>query len=214
MTERAHPFLDRLRSNRSDASGTTLAHVHPRLRWKQQEIGQALGVDDPTELGAALEDIATLLARCLLHLRNQLASRREVGTWQARKLRATHGPAKRGRPSGAADFAARQLGLGLATLWCEHTGRRPTRTYSPVLGLEKGAYRRFVQLIVDTLPGTVLRKQNGRWLDIDYIVRQSAVDFDQARRSREEYQRRGLIDEIPWLKAGTRSARAEAPPSN
>ena len=94
MTERAHPFLDRLRSNRSDASGTTLAHVHPRLRWKQQEIGQALGVDDPTELGAALEDIATLLARCLLHLRNQLASRREVGTWQARKLRATHGPAK------------------------------------------------------------------------------------------------------------------------
>ena len=206
IAERTHPFLYRMRINRSDASCTTLADVHPRLRRKQQEIGQALGVDDPTELGAALEDIATLLARCLLHLRNQLASRREVRTWQARKLRATHGPAKRGRPPGAADFAARQLGLGLATLWCEHTGRRPTRTYSPVLGL----YRRFVQLIVDTLPGTVLRKQNGRWLDIDYIVRQSAADFDKARRSREEYRRRGLIDEIPWLKAGTRSA----PPSN
>jgi len=192
----------------------TTNSVHPRLRARERQVGVLLGLDDPTELGIVLEDIGTLLARCVLHLKNQLATRREVRSWQARKLRATRGSATRGRPPGAADFAARQLGLGLGMLWYEHTGRRPTRTYSDFLGLEKGDYRAFVKLIVDSLPLRVVRKKNGRLRDIDYIVRQSTADFDKALRSREEYQRRGLIDEIPWLKAGTRSAPAAAAPSN
>lgn len=163
-----------------------------------------MGIDDPTELAAVLEDLATLLARCALHLKHQLVTRRDVHSSQGRKLRAIRGAGRRGRPAGAVDFAARQLGLGLALIWWQQTGRRPTRTYSSILGLEKGAYRAFVQLVIDALPRRVLRKHNGRWLDIEYIVRKSATDLADAQSSSDEFRQRGLLDERPWLDAGSR----------
>ena len=161
-----------------------------------------------------LEDLATLLTRCALHLKHQLVTRHDVHSWQLRKLRAIRGAGRRGRPAGTADFAARQLGLGLALVWWEQTGRRPTRTYSSILGIEKGAYRGFVQLIVDALPRRVLRKHNGRWLDIDYLVRTSIADCTEARGSSEESRRRGLLDERHWLGAEIRTTAAAPPATN
>lgn len=213
LAGRSQRLLNRMQSRRSSAFEPR-SQVPSRLRRRQHDIGQALGVDDPTELAAALEDLATLLTRCALHLKHQLVTRREVQSWQSRKLRALRGAGRRGRPPGAADFAARQFGLGLALVWWEQTGRRPTRTYSPVLGVERGAYRGFVQLIVDALPRQVLRKHNGRWLDIDYLVRASVTDVAEARSSSEEYRRRGVLDEKPWLSAGTPRSGAAPSASN
>ncbi len=161
-----------------------------------------------------LDDLATLLTRCALHLKHQLVTRREIHSWQGRKLRAIRGAGRRGRPAGAVDFAARQLGLGLALIWWQQTGRRPTRTYSSILGLEKGAYRAFVQLVIDALPRRVLRKHNGRWLDIDYLVRTSATDCAEALGSSEESRRRGLLEERSWLNTGTRTTAAATPATN
>lgn len=115
---------------------------------------------------------------------------------------------------GATNFAARQLGLGLAFLWSEQTGRRPGRTHDAIQGVEGGDYYAFVVLVLGALPRRVLRKGKGQITAPDYVVRTSIKDFIEARNAPEDYRRRGLIEEGPWLRPVADQAVDDVPMSH
>ena len=81
-------------------------------------------------------------------------------------------------------------------IWFEYTGRPPSR-YEPKA--ERGGYVRFVELLVDAAPPRLRRSADGRRPAIDYLVRTSVLLFRAAQLSKEEYRRRGLLDEREWL---------------
>lgn len=174
--------------------------IHPRLERRGAALAQLLKLGDPEELSAALRDIQTLLARCgyhvdfarddrVLHINKRRGSRLIVGT-----------PARRGRPPGTANWANRQLGLGLATIWFEQMGKKPTRrvdSYGD--GTEHGPYREFVALVIAALPKRLLATRKGHVPEVDHLVRVSIDEFKAARGSSDEARRRGLIEEPRWL---------------
>jgi len=172
------------------------ATLHPRLLARQEQLGRALGVDDPTELVAALGAIQTLLQRCGYHLAFARAER-EHPLPRRRGSGAESGP--QGRPPGSANWASRQLGLGLATLWFEQRGSQPTRRFDAYgSGRPHGPYRDFVAMIWALLPALARQQRKGHVPDVDHFVRLSIDAFRKAQASGAESQRRGLLPESTW----------------
>jgi hypothetical protein len=209
-TEHSTPTESRrIHADRDYAPSTPPAlmtsRIHPRLVSIREELSVLLRLDDPTEIDAVLADLQTLVYRCLLHVRLATVHRKEIRGRGVRgkRARTTAAAPRKGRRRGAANFAARQLGLGLAFIWSEQTGRRPARVYDGALEIGRGDYRAFVQLVVDALPERLVRKHNGRLLEVDYMVRVSTRDFDAARMAPEDYRRRGLIEEGPWMRGAS-----------
>lgn len=186
--------------------------VHPRLRAIASKLGTHLHLTDEVELHAALEDIQILLRRCGYHLdlaraeRGWSLTKRRGGR---RVHRAPGPPARRGRRPGSANWASRQLGLGLAMIWFEQTGRPPTRRFDGYGEQgEHGPYHAFVLTVVDILPKTLRATRKGHTPAVDHLVRTSITEFNAARASPDEARRRGLLDARLWL--GARDA-AEHP---
>ena len=180
--------------------------IHPRLQRRRSEIGKALKIDDPTELSAALEDIQILLDRCGYHLRFQHfeAKLRSTSGISRAPLPAS-GTKRRGRPKGSANWAERQLALGLADIWRAHSGRRPTRHHDGTLGRDGGPFHAFVELIRRMLPVPLQRTRKSHAPSVDYLVRVGIEELKQATRSSDEARRRGLIEEHRWLRSGVQS---------
>ncbi len=179
----------------------TTSPPHPRLRRRSATLGALLGVDDPTELGAALDDLQTLLYRCGYHL--DLARVKRTHTQLARRGAGTVEPKlaarRRGRPAGSANWAQRQLALGLATIWADHAGRAPTRRRDAYgTGDEHGPFRDFVICVLSALPKCLLATRKGHVPKVDYVVRVGIEAFKVARQSDDEAQRRGLLDASTW----------------
>jgi hypothetical protein len=176
--------------------------IHPRLLRIAPQIATLLRVDDRTEIEAALVDLQTLFVRCGYHL----GLRRSARQWKQQDAALARrgsliGRSKRGRgrPVGAANWAAGQLGLGLATIWSEHGGRKPTRRFDAIGGSgECGPYWDFVALILSVLPARSQIKRKGQCPKVDHLVRASIDEFKAAREAPEEYRRRGLLDEHRW----------------
>jgi len=59
---------------------------------------------------------------------------------------------KRGRPANTGSLAFRQFALGLATIWRDHRGVAPTRSYNVSTRREFGPFRDFVDLIAGLIP--------------------------------------------------------------
>jgi len=174
--------------------------IHPRLRRHRDAIAQHLGLSDPAELDAALDDIATLLHRCGYHLRYSLAERAAHLARKRRSRSTCRSTAQRkGRKAGSANWAARQLGLGLATIWFEQCGAAPTRRIDAYgSGKPHGPYRDFVATIWALLPERARPQRKGHVPDVDHFVRVSIEAFNDARASADESQRRGLLPEATW----------------
>ena len=106
-------------------------------------------------------------------------------------------------PAGAQNFAARQLGLGLAVIWFEQTGRPPSRYESdlrnrrPLVHGVRGSHRRYGASAVpqDQSLANARRRVPG--------PHQHAGTFGPRMAAPEEYRRRGLIDEQLWLDSMT-----------
>jgi hypothetical protein len=149
---------------------------------------------DSAERRAILFDVQTLRARCKAHWNLASDDRALRDERDFRRDRAKRFPIRKpGRPRGAANFAARQFGLGLAMIWWENTGRPPSRYEG------HGTYAEFVDLIASAVPRRVRRNPGAELPSIEYLVRESVRDFRLARASNEEYRRRGLLDERTWL---------------
>ena len=176
--------------------------VHPRLLARRETLGQLLGLDDPTELAAALDDINTLLHRCGYHI---AFAHDERSRHVQRKRGSRAVPPTRARPGrrrGSANWASRQLGLGLATIWFELTGKPPARRFDAIGDLgEHGPYRAFVACVLDTVPRRLRATRKGHVPEVDYLVRASIDEFKEAQASPDEARRRGLLDEGRWLAA-------------
>lgn len=148
-------------------------------------------------MSAALEDIQTLLVRCGYHLRQQ-------HFYQPLKRKRRSRPAgsgtlpRRGRPKGAANWAGRQLALGLAEIWRTHTGRTPTRRIYWSNGLGYGPYHDFVKMIHALLPHRLQRTWMGQVVSVDYLVRIGIDEFKDATESTSEARQRGLLEEHRW----------------
>jgi hypothetical protein len=171
-----------------------------------RRLAHLLGNKDPDEIKAAFAEIAVLLARIGYHWRGALARKAQRNQRVVRRSRSSMQPAmKRGRPRGAQNFAARQLGLGLAVIWSEHTGRPPSR-YEPGLESRRPSYMEFVAAIAAAVP-LLFRKSTASELpSVEYLVRTSSRDFQAALAAPDEYRRRGLIDEHLWLDRDVRNA--------
>ena len=175
-------------------------------------LARLLGNDDPEELRAAAEEIETLLALVGCHWRSALHGRAELNRRVVRTSQALQQPAKqRGRPIGAQNFATRQLGLGLAVIWNEQTGRRPSR-YEPKPGSRRSSYVEFVATVVAAVALPFRRSSAAAVPGVEYLVRTSILDYRAARAAPEEYRRRGLIDERLWLHADDGKAHPGAEP--
>lgn len=176
---------------------------HPRLQHHREAIAQHLGVSDSTEIDAALADIATLLYRCGYHVRYSLAER-AARIARKRRSRSARGSTaqRRGRKPGSANWAARQLGLGLATIWFEQRRTAPTRRVDAYgTGKPHGPYRDFVATIWTLLPERARPRRKGHVPDVDHFVRMSIDAFHEAQASADESQRRGLLPEATWAGA-------------
>jgi hypothetical protein len=175
--------------------------IHPRLRRIAPQIATMLRLDEPTEIEAALYDLQMLFVRCGYHLGLRRSARRwkkQDAALARRGSRIRHSKRGRGRPVGA-NWAASQLGLGLATIWSEHGGRKPTRRFDAIGGSgECGPYWDFVALILSVLPARLQIKRKGQVPKVDHLVRASIDEFKAAREAPEEYRRRGLLDEQRW----------------
>jgi hypothetical protein len=186
-------------------AGEQCIKVHPRLWRLRRAIRRQLGLRDVREILAVLDELRTLLVRCGYHVRWKHAQR----AWKRQRSalpfnRFTNGgpnPA-RGRPRGSEDLALRQLGLGLAQLWLDLTGRQPGRRYSWATKREYGPYREFVQRVVDLPPRSLRVRRKGAVPSVDFLVRASIDELRAAQNAPEEYRRRGLIDEGRWLSGG------------
>lgn len=162
-------------------------------------VTRSLGVDDPVEIMAVLQEIETLLVRVGYHWRSALARRARMNRRSERRSRALQPtPKKRGRPANAQNFAARQLGLGLALIWNEQTRRPPSR-YEPTSKVPRRSYMAFVAAIAGTVPMLFRKTIPSVPPDVEYLVRTSIRDYRAAMAAPEEYRRRGLIDEQLWL---------------
>ena len=175
-----------------------MAHttLHPRLLARRETLGQLLGLDDPTELAAALDDINTLLHRCGYHV--AFAHDERLRHLHRRRGSSAVGGARarRGRPRGSANWASRQLGLGLATIWFELTGKAPTRRFDAIGDIgEHGPYRAFVACVLGMLPRRLRATRKGHVPEVDYLVRVSIDEFKSAQASSDEARQRGLLDE-------------------
>ncbi len=175
--------------------------IHPRLLGLKQQIAKLLRLDDPTEVLAALEDLQLLVDRCGYHFRGAFIAQMRKQERAKHRVSAGLTPARRrGRPKGSANIAARQFGLGLAQIWQEHGGQRPTRRVHWGSGRHYGPYRDFVELIVTGLADAPWLRRNGELHEVDYLLRDSVAEFKAAQQAPEEYRRRGLIDEHRWLR--------------
>ena len=183
------------------SSATALAARDPRLEQlgANERFLELMQTDDSTERAAVLEDLKTLVDRCGYHQDSANEQRAMINRRAVRNSRAAHGQARRcGRPRGARNFAGRQFGLGLATIWSELTGCPPSR-YEPGRDSARGCYVEFVELVAEAVPAPARRKSSSTEAGTDYLVRTSIMDFRAARNAPEEYRRRGLIDEGLWL---------------
>lgn len=172
--------------------------VHPRLLARRDALGSSLGVDDPTELAAALDDIQTLLYRCGYHV----AFAHDQRLQHLCRRRGSRAPVRphRGRPRSSANWVSRQLGLGLATIWFELTGKAPARRFDGIGDRgEHGPYRAFVACVLDAVPRRLRATRKGHVPEVDYLVRASIDEFKEARSSPDETRQRGLLDESRWL---------------
>ena len=153
---------------------------------------------DATELRSLLEEVDALNFRCSLHHRSALQRKAWRNRRVPRRRRAVEAAGRKaGRPPGAANFAARQYGLGLAMIWFQYTGRPPSRYASKAL---HGGYPGFVEWLVAMAPPRLRRAAGGEVPSVDYLVRTSIALFRLALRAPEEYRRRGLLDEQEWLR--------------
>lgn len=170
-----------------------------RQQRLRRTLAETFGLDEAVEIDAVLDDVLTLLWRCGSHQRLQ-ARQRTVR--QPPMLGNPVGPAsvavRRGRTKGAVNFAARQLGLGLAVIWAEQTGRRPTRGVGTEAGRVQGAYFRFVKAVLAVIPRRLLTKRKGQVPGLDAFIRQSIADYQACLTHPEENRRRGLIDDSLW----------------
>jgi hypothetical protein len=167
------------------------------------KIARTLGADDPAEIDALAQEIETALARAGYHWRSSLAKRARRNRRTGRRVGATPtGTRISGRPSGAQNFAARQLGLELAVIWFERTGRPPTR-YESNLRSHETSFTEFVAAIAGMMPLMFRKASPSPMLGVEYLVRTSIADFRAAKAAPEEYRRRGLIDEQLWLGSKT-----------
>lgn len=189
--------------------------IHPRLRSRAPRIAELLGIDDATELHAALDDLQTLLHRCGYHLdllrfeRGRHLNRRRN---EQRLPHPARGPTPRGRRPGSANWAQRQLGLGLAQIYAEQSGRAPTRRYDSYGdGREHGPFREFVVCVVDAVPKTLRATRKGHVPQVDYLVRAGIDEFKAAQRSGDEARRRGLLNEDDWLPPAAPEGSVVAP---
>ena len=118
---------------------------------------------------------------------------------QRRRRSSCSGRARRGRPPGSANWASRQLGLGLATIWFELSGAAPARRFDGYGDRgEHGPYREFVACIWEALPERARPKRKGHVPAVDHFVRTSIEAFHEAQASADESQRRGLLPEATW----------------
>lgn len=176
--------------------------VHPRLKARREQLGSLLNLDDPTEVTAALQELETLLVRCGYHV---ALARHDRASFLSKRRRSRRSPptsigaARRGRPPGSSNWANRQLGLGLATIWFQFTGQRATRrvdSYGD--GREYGPYRNFVECVVSALPRRLRATRKGHVPEVDHLVRVSLTELEEAKVAPEESRRRGLLDEGRW----------------
>jgi hypothetical protein len=175
-------------------------------------LARLLGNDDPEEVSAVLDELASLLARIGYHWRSALASRAQRNRRTVRRSRASMQPTtKRGRTRGSVNFAARQLGLGLAVVWSEQTGRPPSRCESRP-GSQRPSYTNFVAAIAVLVPMLFRKTEPSVLPDVEYLVRVSIRDYRAAMAAPEEYRRRGLLDEHQWLNAASGSAQQVTQP--
>jgi hypothetical protein len=173
-----------------------LVALDPRLEALFTDRRFTALFSDATELRCLLEEIDTLLARCSLHHRSTLWRKALRHRRAARKRRSAEAPGRKaGRPAGAINISAQQYGLELAMLWFQYTGQPPSRYESK----KQCGYFRFVELVLEAAPPRLRRSPAGRPPAIDYLVRISVMSFHVARRSENEYRRRGLLDEAEWL---------------
>ena len=108
---------------------------------------------------------------------------------------------KRGRPADTGSLAFRQLALGLATVWRDHTGKIPTRSYSQAKGGEFGPFRDFVELVAMVIPAFIGALPQAPAPQVDHLVRTAIAEFHAAARLRDPNRLRGHIDEAAWLRA-------------
>lgn len=203
----ATPSLRRLESASTIGFAAGLRQLNAGGR-----LARLLGNDDPDEVTAVLDELASLLARIGYHWRSALASKAQRNRRSVRRSRSSMQPTrKRGRTRGSVNFAARQLGLGLAVIWNEQTARPPTRCESRP-GSRRPTYTNFVAAIAVLVP-TLFRKAEPSALpDVEYLVRASVRDFRAAMAAPEEYRRRGLLGEQQWLDAaGGRAQQVTQP---
>jgi hypothetical protein len=161
-------------------------------------VTRALGVDDPVEIMAVLQDIETLLARVGYHWRSALAQKAGRNRRSERRSRALQPtPKRRGRPANTQNFATRQLGLGLALIWNEQTRRPPSR-YESTSNVTHRSYTAFVAAIAAVVPMLFRKTIPSAPPEVDYLVRISIRDYRAAMAAPDEYRRRGLIDEQLW----------------
>lgn len=174
---------------------------HPRLRRANASLAELLGLSDPTEYAAAIDEVQTLLIRCGYHVRAARDQRR----WQAQRVAVTRqdrlAPTKRrrGRPVGSANWAQRQLALGLATIWADHGGKRPTRRFDAIG--ERGAYgpyREFVIAVLDMVPRALRITRKGGIPDVEWLVRDGINAYHETMASSDEARRRGLLAASDW----------------
>jgi hypothetical protein len=171
--------------------------MHPRLALRRRAIAKHLHLEDSTEINAALEELETLFYRCGYHLASSTFGRRESASQRAR-TRPVATTRRVGRPVGSANWANRQLGLGLATIWAEQTGLRPARRFNPTEASEYGPYRDFVACVVNGLPRRLLATRKGAVPAVEHLVRISIEEWKSAQASADKVRRQGLLDESRW----------------
>jgi hypothetical protein len=173
--------------------------IHPRLRRVAKPIAATLGLSDQVEVDAALDDIQTLIYRCgylldFTHAESAWKRGQKVQRRLARGRGASVPRRAAGRPRGAVDSSAAQLGLGLATIFAQHTRLNPGRRWDLMNDCEYGPYYRFVQLVVDALP-MVEWRQKRAVPNVSYLVRQSSRKHRQVQQMGTEAEHRGLLTE-------------------
>jgi hypothetical protein len=162
-------------------------------------VTRSLGVDDPVDTMAVLQEIEILLTRVGYHWRSALVQKAGRNRRSERWSRALQpSPKRRGRPANAQNFAARQLGLGLALIWSEQTRRPPSR-YESTTKVTHRSYTAFVAAIAAVVPMLFRKTVPSALPDVEYLVRTSIRDYRAAMAAPDEYRRRGLIDEQLWL---------------
>lgn len=176
----------------------SVPNVPIRLHDRKKQLASHLALDDDTELNAALEDLHILLDRCGYHIE---AAKCDRDAWLRRRRSGRSSGAPGGRPKGSANWATRQLGLGLATIWYEQRGRAPTRRFDGMGEQgEYGPFHEFVACVIGAIPAEVKATRKGHVPQIDHLVRTAIEEFKAAWASPDEARRRGLLEEARWIR--------------